>query len=159
MIEWQEHSTPQMRAKMADELDLKTVAVHAAKRELAAAQAKLARQRSPASVDKATQSLIEASQRLSAAERAHDEAVRLMCRVHLDISLDDVVELVRVPSGERAREPIVVTHVEFNRNADGSFWVRIQGDLLAESESGRPQLTQGLDLKEHDASVRIIKHN
>jgi hypothetical protein len=158
MIEWQEHSTASERMRLADEIDYAQEAVYAAIRDEAAAQKKLSRQRKPENVLKATRQIDVATERLHQAHKLHESAVRLMCNVHVDFNLDDLVELIDVAGG-RKREPIVVEKIEFNRNADGSFWLRIKGILLRESTDGRPLLTQGFDLLEHDTGTRLLKHN
>lgn len=158
MIEWQEHSTPHERTRLADELDRALEAVHELQRQEQRAQTKLARQKKPESVVKATAELDAIQRQLAAARTAHAKAVRTMCEVHVDISLDDIVELADA-NGNRKREPIIVENVEFNREANGDFWMRIQGVLLRESDTGRPQLRQGFDLYEHDPDTRLVKQN
>lgn len=158
MIEWQEHSTHHERTRLADELDRALAAVHELQREELRAQAKLVRQRKPESITAATAALTDVQRRLAEARNAHAEATRTMCEVHVDISLDDIVELVD-DQGARRREPIIVENVEFNREPNGNFWLRIQGVLLRESDDGRPQLRQGFDLYEHDPQTRIVKQN
>jgi hypothetical protein len=158
MIEWQEHSTAHERNALADELDNAVALLVEAQRDELKVQAKLARQRKPENIVKVQGELDRVQQRVAQAQAARDKATRVMCKVHVDISLDDIVELVDA-AGNRKREPILVETVEFNRNKDGSFWMRIQGILFEESPDGRPQLRQGFDLREHDPTLRVVKHN
>ncbi len=158
MIEWQEHSLPAERNRLADAFDQAQTQLHAAMREEQVAQAKLARQRKPENIIRATKAVEEIHGRVIAAQRARDAATRTMCRVHLDIDLDDIVEVVDF-QGNRLRAPILVEEVEFNREASGTFWLRIQGILLAESDNGRPQLRQGFDIYENDPASRLVKQS
>lgn len=158
MIEWQEHSTPSERLRLAERLEHALHALHEAQREELAATKRLARQKKPENIEKAERALKASQDLVAAARQEHEAATRTMCEVHVDISLDDIVELVN-PDGTRLREPIIVENVEFNLTPDGAFWMRIQGVLLAESTTGRPQLRQGFDLYEADPRTRIVKHN
>jgi hypothetical protein len=132
-------------------------AVHAAARVVTAAEAKLARQRAPKNVEAANLALAAAKAAHQQAAELHANAVRETCLVHLDFNLGDLVEVCS--KAGTVRQPIAVEDIEFCRRSDGTLYLRVQGLLLEESASGRPQLRQGFDVLEDDPTRWIVRLN
>jgi len=157
MINWHEHSRAEDRLERTEALTKSLKAVHQATRVVMDAESKLARQRAPKNVQAATTALVVAQEAKAAAQAAHTEALREMCELHLDFSLDDIVEVCTKHG--TLRQPIVVEDVEFCHRSDGRMYLRIQGLLLEESESGRPPLRQGFDVLEDDDTRWVVRLN
>lgn len=157
MIEWQEHSREYDRLERAEALSVSLAAVHEASRNVIAAEAKLKRQRAPKNVAKVEQALHEAKAVKEAAQAVYQAGVRDVCHLHLDFNIDDIVEVCS--KAGTVRQPIVVEDVEFCRRTDGKLYLRVQGLLLEESASGRPQLRQGFDVLEDDPSRWLVRLN
>lgn len=157
MIEWQEHSREYDRLERAEALSVSLAAVHAASRDVMAAEAKLKRQRAPKNVAAVEKTLHGAKVAKDTAHAAYMTGVREMCHLHLDFNIDDIVEVCS--KAGTIRQPIVVEDVEFCRRNDGKLYLRVQGLLLEESNSGRPQLRQGFDVLEDDPSRWLVRLN
>lgn len=157
MIEWQEHSREHDRIERTEAMAVSLAAVHEAARAVMAAEAKLARQRAPKNVEAAAAALATAKAAKQRAEELHADAVRDTCLVHLDFSLGDLVEVCSKQG--TVRQPIVVEDIEFCRRSDGKLYLRVQGLLLEESASGRPQLRQGFDVLEDDPTRWVVRLN
>lgn len=155
MIEWLEHSREYDRIERADALNISLAAVYEATRTVMAAETKLKRQRSPKNLAAVEKTLQEAIVAKDAAQAVYMAGVRDMCRTHLDFNVDDIVEICSKTG--TVRQPIVVEGVEFCRRTDGKLYLRIQGLLLQESDSGRPQLRQGFDLLEDDPARWLVR--
>jgi hypothetical protein len=157
MIEWQEQSREYDRLQRAETLAGTLAAVHDASRSILAAETKLKRQRMPKNIATVEKTLADALAAKAAAQAAHTAGVREMCNLHLDFNLDDIVEVCT--SAGTIRQPIVVEDVEFCRRSDGKLYLRVQGLLLQESDSGRPQLRQGFDILEDDPARWLVRLN
>jgi hypothetical protein len=157
MINWQEHSREYDRLERAAALGVSLAAVHEASRNVMAAEAKLKRQRAAKNVAAVEKTLREAQAAKEAAQAVYLAGVREMCHLHLDFNIDDIVEVCS--KAGTVRQPIVVEDVEFCRRSDDKLYLRVQGLLLEESNSGRPQLRQGFDVLEDDPARWLVRLN
>lgn len=157
MIQWQEHSRESDRIQRAEALSVSLAAVHEASRDIMLAETKLKRQRAPKNIATVEKILQEAMLAKAAAQAHHTESVYEVCQLHLDFNLGDIVEVCS--KAGTIRQPIVVEDVEFCRRSDGKLYLRVQGLLLEESDSGRPQLRQGFDVMEDDPSRWLVRLN
>lgn len=157
MIEWQQHSREYDRVERADALSVNLAAVHEASRNVMAAEAKLKRQRAPKNIAAVEKVLHDAKAAKDAAQEVYMAGVREMCHLHLDFNIDDIVEVCS--KAGTVRQPIIVEDVEFCRRNDGKLYLRVQGLLLEESDSGRPQLRQGFDVLEDDPARWMVRLN